>query len=195
MHRSLVSEFLSLLQNLNVSIEETKMADNYFTILRNRPPMTWFDQGIELGGGQPFTVGPEGDERNKMHILKASYYLDSLLDDDGSAYRRRMTDGKIPFTSLDTLEGSPISPLGKAPCVGRPCLFETTVSLLPNDIRHSCEHTQDMLDLEEQNLQILGDDKMHYLSYPPSFAVDGKPDTAFRSLRSRFHPSHRTSIF
>jgi hypothetical protein len=38
--------------------------------------------------------------------------------------------------------------------------------------------------LEEQNLRILGDDKMHYLSYPPSLAVDGKPDTAFRSLLS-----------
>lgn len=41
-----------------------------------------------------------------------------------------------------------------------------------------------MLDLEEQNLRILEDEKMHYLSYPPSLAVDGKPDTAFRSLLS-----------
>jgi hypothetical protein len=31
---------------------------------------------------------------------------------------------------------------------------------------------------------MLGDEKMHYLSYPPSLAVDGKPDTAFRSLLS-----------
>lgn len=46
------------------------------------------------------------------------------------------------------------------------------------------QRAQDMLDLEERNLRMLGDEKMHYLSYPPSLAVDGKPDTAFRSLLS-----------
>ena len=75
MHRSLASEFLSLLQILNLSNEEVKMADNYFSILRNHPPETWFDQGIELGGGQAFTVGSEGDERNKKHIVGACYSL------------------------------------------------------------------------------------------------------------------------
>src|SRR6266702_3657915 len=73
MHRSLASEFLSLLQILNLSNEEVKMADNYFTVLRNHPPETWFDQGIELGGGQAFTVGSEGHERTKKHIVSACY--------------------------------------------------------------------------------------------------------------------------
>ena len=40
MHRSLVSELLSLLQTVNLSNEEVKMADNYFTVLRNHPPET-----------------------------------------------------------------------------------------------------------------------------------------------------------
>ena len=31
-----------------------------------------------------------------------------------------------------------------------------------------------MLDLEEQNMRTLGDNEMHYLSYPPPLAVDGK---------------------
>lgn len=69
MHRAEVVEFLELMKQLNVSEEEMKMADNYYTILSNRVPEVWFDQGIELGGGQPFTVGVEGDERNNRHIV------------------------------------------------------------------------------------------------------------------------------
>jgi hypothetical protein len=98
----------------------------------------------------------------------------------------RTADGKLPFTSLDKLEVLEVRRRGLAPCLGRPCVFETNVALLPTAIRHSCERAQDMLDLEEQNLRVLGDNKMHYLSYPPSLAVDGKPDTAFRSLLSIF---------
>ena len=64
MHRSPASEFLSLSQVLEVSKEETRMADNYFSVLRDYPLKTWFDQGSELGSGQAFTVGSEGHERN-----------------------------------------------------------------------------------------------------------------------------------
>jgi hypothetical protein len=106
-----------------------------------------------------------------------------------------MSNGSLPFTSLDKGDRSLVQRRGLAPCVGRPCLFETNIALLPITIKHSCERAQEMLDLEEQNLQVLGDEKMHYLSYPPSLAVDGKPDTAFRSLLSILlssHPRHRS---
>jgi hypothetical protein len=63
-------EFLDLLHSLNATNEELKMADNYFTILSNTFTETWFDQGVELGGGQPFTVGADGDERNKLQIVR-----------------------------------------------------------------------------------------------------------------------------
>jgi hypothetical protein len=56
MHHSLASEFLLLLQILDCSKGEVKKADNCFSVLRDRPLETWFDQGIELGGGQAFTV-------------------------------------------------------------------------------------------------------------------------------------------
>ena len=69
LHRTEAVDFLALMGALNASDEEMKMADNYFTILRNRVPEIWFDQGVELGGGQPFTVGVEGDERNIRHIV------------------------------------------------------------------------------------------------------------------------------
>jgi hypothetical protein len=48
-NHSLVSEFLLLWQILNCLKEEVKKADHYFSVLRNRPLETWFDQGIELG--------------------------------------------------------------------------------------------------------------------------------------------------
>ena len=67
--RSQAIEFLSLLNKLELSEEERKMADNYFTILSNTLPERWFDAGVELGGGQPFTVGREGEERNDRHMV------------------------------------------------------------------------------------------------------------------------------
>ena len=71
MHREISESFLSLMDDMDFSGEEKKMADNYFTILRNDFTEIWHDQGIELGGGQPFTVGTEGDQRNRMHIVSA----------------------------------------------------------------------------------------------------------------------------
>ena len=106
-----------------------------------------------------------------------------------------MTGGKLPFTSLNDTEGSPVLPGGLAVCFGRPCLFETTIALLPNEIQQSCERAQGILDLEGHNLRVFGDDKMHYLSYPPSFAVDGNPDTAFRSIRGIFSLSYLIASF
>jgi len=73
--RSRAIEFLSLLKELDLTDEEHKMADNYFTILRNEIPERWFDQGIELGGGQPFTVGTAGEARNLRHIVRSLRYL------------------------------------------------------------------------------------------------------------------------
>lgn len=71
LRRSAAKDFLDLLRVLDVTDDEKKMADNYFTILANSPKMgeIWFDHGIELGGGQAFTVGTEGDDRNDRHIV------------------------------------------------------------------------------------------------------------------------------
>jgi hypothetical protein len=73
MHRELSESFLSLINDVNFSGEERRMADNYFTVLRNDFAEIWYDQGIELGGGQPFTVGTEGEQRNRMHIVGVFY--------------------------------------------------------------------------------------------------------------------------
>ena len=74
MNRQRILSFVSLLHDgpLGMAEEQIKMSDNYFAILTNEVPEIWFDQGIELGGGQPFTVGHEGNERNRMHIVRSS---------------------------------------------------------------------------------------------------------------------------
>ena len=74
MHRELSESFLSLINDLQFSDEERKMSDNYFTILHNDFTEIWHDQGIELGGGQPFTVGTEGEQRNMLHIVSTFYF-------------------------------------------------------------------------------------------------------------------------
>lgn len=51
-----------------------KMADNFYAILSNEYSEIWFDQGVELGGGEAFTVGVEGDERNRRYIVSISTF-------------------------------------------------------------------------------------------------------------------------
>ncbi|KAG0702714.1 hypothetical protein DFH29DRAFT_776894, partial [Suillus ampliporus] len=175
--RTGASEFLALLYHLNASEDEMKMADNYFTILNNRIPEIWFDQGIELGGGQPFSVGMEGDERNKIHIIKACQYLDTLL----SAVRASSQE-ELPFIEVDTV--TPASPhqIFQAPCLGASCLLQTNIRLLPSDMKAEAHSTGDIFMQESRSRRSLGEDAVdHYLRFPPSQAVDGRPDTAFRS--------------
>ena len=88
LHRSEVTDFLALMRALHATEPEMKMADNYYTILGNRVPEAWFDQGIELGGGQPFTVGTEGDERNNRH-KECFTVLIGMKATGGVAYIRR----------------------------------------------------------------------------------------------------------
>ena len=78
-----------------------------------------------MGGGQVFTIGSEGHERDKKHIASQMPFVISNgimirvlslkllitwttdhLGGDTLAYQMRMADGKLPFTSLDKLEDS-----------------------------------------------------------------------------------------
>ncbi|KAG1828448.1 hypothetical protein EV424DRAFT_541866 [Suillus variegatus] len=177
--RTGAADFLALLHHLNASEDEMKMADNYFTILNNRIPDVWFDQGIELGGGQPFTVGMEGDERNKIHVINASRYLATLLD----AFRASDIShkSKLPFIEVDavTSAGHEVS---QAPCLGDSCLLQTNIPLLPSNLKAESHSADDIVMQELRSIQFLGQDAVdHFLRFPPSQAVDGRPDTAFRS--------------
>lgn len=69
--RSVVLGFITRFQSFLPTEEERKMADNYFSILGTHRTEIWFEDGLELGGGQPFTVGQEGHLRNLMHIVRS----------------------------------------------------------------------------------------------------------------------------
>ncbi|KAL4246325.1 hypothetical protein ABKN59_008959 [Abortiporus biennis] len=165
LHRSEAEDFLSLMHYLDATPDEMKMADNYYTILSNRVPEFWFDQGIELGGGQPFTVGPEGNERNVKYILSATRYLDKLVAQE-SQYTRK---SPLPM---------------RASCQGVPCVFETNIRALPVNANHNATSAEDIFIIEKQNYQLLiengGPD--NYLQHPPSYAVDNNRATFFHSL-------------
>lgn len=164
--RRQAEEFLILLNEYGLNKEETRMADNYFTILRNAGmPTTWFHDGVELGGGQPFTVGIEGDERNWGHIERAL--------------------GFLLFKSVP----KPISPSGAdrfayAPCIGgRPAVLTTNITLLPEFSPPL--PSMRLREVEAQRIAFLGSGTVEtYINHPFSHAVDGKDETFFQSTSS-----------
>lgn len=65
--------------------------------------------------------------------------------------------------------------------------METSINLLPDGINHFASAVDQMLTLEASNMGLLSEkQRSHYNAYPPSCAVDGRPDTAFRSPKRRF---------
>ncbi|KAK0466356.1 uncharacterized protein EV420DRAFT_1261735 [Desarmillaria tabescens] len=173
--RSLAVDFLSLLRLLHLTEDEMKMVDNYFTILRNEYPEVWFDQGIELQGGKPFTVGTEGNERNRKHINRATELLSSIIACERTPCLPGV--GDIPYIQY-SLPSLPRTSVSRTSCRGLPCVLETSIRLLPEIVDVS---SADVFTREDSSL-LLEEDTKHYLLYPLSHAVDTRADTAFRSL-------------
>ncbi|KAJ4485752.1 hypothetical protein J3R30DRAFT_3441658 [Lentinula aciculospora] len=172
MRRAQARDFLALMQYLNVTENEMKMSDNYYALLANVYPEIWFDQGIELGGGQAFTQGAEGDERNNRHIAQAAKYLDQIMDCTHGPCLRH----DIPFINL---EDQTLSAVYRAPCVGLPCLLEITIPLVPST-KFDVGSASQVLDIEKLNRDTFQRiDTEDYLLHPPSHAVDGNPNTGF----------------
>ena len=90
-----------------------------------------------------------------------------------------------PYVSFESAAPNSLDTAVRTPCVGRPCVLETTISLLPGTVTHSVDSASDILSLEKRNLAAIGTDaEQHYVNFPPSFAVDGRPETVFRSPES-----------
>ncbi|KAJ7179327.1 hypothetical protein C8R46DRAFT_1073418 [Mycena filopes] len=120
--RSHARSFLSLLARIGASEEELKMADNYYTILKNSVPEVWTGHPTPLGGGSDFTVGEEGAARNRKHIAAAVNYLDKIVAQSGS--------GEWPYvTSASSYPGPPLE---RSPCLKRACILESTIQLSPS---------------------------------------------------------------
>ncbi|OSD06205.1 hypothetical protein PYCCODRAFT_1432018 [Trametes coccinea BRFM310] len=186
LHRSEAQQFLSLLWHLKVTDDEMKMADNFFTVLSNRIPEVWFDQGFELGGGQPFTAGSEGDERNKNYTLRATRYLESLTHCGRAscdAVPDTVTEQARPSPPYVTLDRSHApNDRMRAACRGSACVLETNIRLLPDNVSHTALNVSDILALERRNRDLLGASEENYVRHPPSNAVDMLAETVFRSL-------------
>jgi hypothetical protein len=95
-----------------------------------------------------------------------------------------------PFVNTDS--HSNLVPVSRAPCLGSICLLETSIDLLPDP-------TKPVLPADHvgapgaADAKLLGDNRRnHYLNYPPSHAVDGRPETAFCSFQGIAwgHPMH-----
>ncbi|KIY73571.1 hypothetical protein CYLTODRAFT_416949 [Cylindrobasidium torrendii FP15055 ss-10] len=190
------TDFLTLMRWLKTTEEERQMADNYFSILRNNISTVWFDQGIELGGGQAFTVGNEGELRNRHHIMRACELLDQFLA--LAAERRAEIQHKgeqlgtggwddIPFVLWDR-DPSQINmlPMHTA-CRGpAPCILQSNIAMLPPTHRPLDGYTgpaMSMLDNEDAFMRTLSEDvKSNWLEHPISKAVDGLAFSYFQSL-------------
>ncbi|KAI6120677.1 hypothetical protein EDD16DRAFT_829426 [Pisolithus croceorrhizus] len=173
------SDFVSLVRHLNMPLEEVNLADNYFTILSNQIPEIWFDHGIELGGGQPFTVGQEGNERNLRHIRNACAYLDRLVFVTHDTSHPDTAVETFPFVKATTDIGQWF--VNKTPCLGSLCLLETNIHLLGNDVPRG-RVAADLIVHEGQYIRAMDKEGvLNYTSRALSGAVDGIPASAFRS--------------
>ena len=185
MHRELSKSFLSLMDDLNFSGEEKKMADNYFTILRNDFTEIWYDQGIELGGGQPFTDGMEGERRNRFHIVRTFHPLiritDALRQGKALGYLDKFIDSarSHPYVLNDVRSG----PLDTtyAVCLKRSCLLSAS---LPGSLSHRAHQVgvaKDLLPMASSSLEAVGS-----LEHALSRAVDADPRTYFESKQGGY---------
>lgn len=172
--REQAKEFLTLLKEYDLNQAELRMSDNYFTILRNAGmPTIWFDEVVELGGGQPFTVGSEGNEHNWQHIERA---LELLL------LKSRPKPELAPHPNLTDR-------LAYAPCIGgRPAVLTTNIRLIPEfglPLPSVC-----LREIEAHRIALVGSCTVEtYVNHPFSHAVDGKDETFFRSTESVYRSS------
>lgn len=203
MERSQAVKFITMMRELKLADKEIVMADNYFTILGNRVPEFWLDQNFELGGGFAFTEGQEGEERNVKHIVsncklddyamymldglllqrKATEYLNSALlcrDKVCDVAQKKLARTKLSYLSTEHTPAK--SSWTRAACKGSPSVLETNIRLLPDTLSHSSDNVENIFALEASNREKLGESSaMHYVTYPPSHAVDADVNTAFRS--------------
>ncbi|KDQ13132.1 hypothetical protein BOTBODRAFT_396250 [Botryobasidium botryosum FD-172 SS1] len=174
--RDQAATFIRLLRDLGLTEDEMKMADNYFAILRNRIPEIWLDEGMELGGGTPFTVGTEGDERNWLHTNRAYNLLESIMP---LASSNGFTDlAEYPSAHQDVR-------LWRAPCIFYTCVIETNIALLPDYDESQLQGSSiypTLRRLEDHGRKLLGvDGERDFLLHHLQRAVDGKLNTAFKS--------------
>lgn len=212
MSRKEAGLFLNAMKSLEFETDERAMADNYFSVLRNVVPETWFDHNNNLGGGEPFTVGAAGDERNNVHIvgtianalntarpahpltqLRATEYLSMLFPCEGSSCssHRKETDPVAPeFVRRSANLERDRKAIYKAACLKSACVLETSIQLFQRAETRMASRPTDMLIAEQGNPHWFREKRLPFhLDHPLSNAVDGLSNTAFRSEGEVFRPT------
>ncbi|KAJ6629176.1 hypothetical protein B0H10DRAFT_28902 [Mycena sp. CBHHK59/15] len=178
--------FLLLLRQLGASEEESKMADNYYSILKNSFPEIWIANPIELFGGHAFTAGKEGIERNRKHIAIATEYLDAIVLNDQvpSSLKQSPGDSEWPYVFMGATEVE--HRLQRSPCVNTSCVLESTIKSYPETFATDTYATAGDIFRREAELSTVLTEHFssHYIASPLSHAVDADPRTPFRSYWS-----------
>ena len=93
-----------------------------------------------------------------------------------------LPSGRLSYVNIEQ-ELDPPS-MSQAPCIGSVCLLKTSIDLISDAVKPVARRTNHILAHEAANAKSMGEArKDHYIHYPPSHAVDGRPDTAFCSFQ------------
>ncbi|KAJ6599252.1 hypothetical protein DFH09DRAFT_1130540 [Mycena vulgaris] len=170
--RSHAESFLLLLARIGASEEETKMADNYYSILKNSFPEIWTGAPMPLFGGGAFTVGEEGVARNRRHIAAAAKYLDAIASNHSAGW---------PYVSLASFQSEPR--MERSPCLEKTCVIESTIQSLPDLFATDTYRAAGEIFSREEQLSMILTEQFtsNYMNFPLSFAVDANPDSFFHS--------------
>jgi hypothetical protein len=95
-------------------------------------------------------------------------------------------DQNMPYVVQDS---NPPEAVARAPCVGTPCVLETSISLLPGNLQLDASSATELLKLEASNMKGLND-SMDYLQNPLSHGVDGNPATTFCAFQGMVIAEH-----
>lgn len=93
--------------------------------------------------------------------------------------------GRSQVSFVDTAEYTIPPVISRAPCLGKVCIFETSIQLLPPELTKEVSMAEEMLHKARESFEILSAEyRQQYINHPPSHAVDGKDDTCFQSPTS-----------
>lgn len=107
--------------------------------------------------------------------VRAAELLDSVILADKSVH--------MPYISLSGIVSDP--DISHAPCHGTLCVFGTSIKLLLYDFNISVSAAVKILESQKsRHAELSPSSASHYVNFPPSHAVDGRPETSFRSPAS-----------
>ncbi|GAA5872830.1 hypothetical protein JCM1840_005863 [Sporobolomyces johnsonii] len=201
--RSHVERFLDTTTSLAYPHEELAHADNSFTLFQNEPPYVLSHELAQLPQPNGHSDG-DGIARNKAYIQKGLLHLTRFLFAQFPALPPSTPLSKRPL-AIETspyrhslsppLPAHPYAHHVRSPCMpSDACFFLTNIPLLPPPDATPYPGPQRVRSLQEweehvgwvargwvEGGEMWAEEERWALDWPYMNAVDGKPETAFRS--------------